>query len=100
MSNPNENKPQEGGRPAGKNPKWFSKKYRTREESDAAKQRHLEAQRAAAKGRKFDYSTKTPRQRLNILDRRLGKGVGARKERARLQAAIAAERAARKAIAQ
>ena len=99
MSTDTENKAQnpQGGRPPGKSKGWFSRRYKSEDESRAAKQRHLEKQ--AAKGKKFDYSPKSLRQRLNILDKRLGKNVGATKERARLHAAIVAEREAKKATA-
>lgn len=44
-----------------------------------------------AKERQAAYSALTPQQRLDGVDRRLGAGVGARRERAKLAKAIAAE---------
>jgi hypothetical protein len=45
----------------------------------AREQRHIEAD-----ARKTKSNTLSPKQRLHLLDERLGKGVGATRERARL----------------
>lgn len=67
---------------------WFSRRHQT---ADA----HLEAKalREARrdKSRQRVPVKRTPQQQLNELDRRLGVGVGAVRERARLQAALAAK---------
>jgi len=94
MSNPNENK-QENNAPQGKKKGWFSRRYRSEDESRAAKKTHFDAQCAGVKPRR--YTKRTPLGQLRELNRRLGKGVGAAKERARLQAQIAAEKAAKTA---
>jgi len=39
--------------------------------------------------RKLNYDTLTPLDKLNILDNRLGKGIGAKKQRVKLLSAIA-----------
>lgn len=43
-----------------------------------------ETKRREAEERQADWEEKSPKQQLEALDRRLGKGVGARKQRARL----------------
>lgn len=53
----------------------------------------LASRRAAAAERAAYTSTLTPAQRLEALDRRLGKGAGAVKERARLLKALQASKA-------
>lgn len=47
-----------------------------------------EERKKSAAERQQARQSLTPRQQLAILDERLGKGVGAAKERARLQALI------------
>ena len=47
--------------------------------------------RKEAKARQEKYDKLTPQQRLDKLDRKLGKGVGAKKERARLLKLIGGE---------
>jgi hypothetical protein len=44
--------------------------------------------RKEAEVRNAEYNTLTPQQKLELLDRRLGKNIGAEKQRARLQAQI------------
>jgi len=44
-----------------------------------------EENRSKAKKRKATRSKRTPQQQLDILDQRLGKGVGAVKERLKLE---------------
>lgn len=50
-----------------------------------------EARREKAKYRQEERDKLSPREQLKELDKRLGKGVGAQKERARLQTLIEAE---------
>lgn len=52
--------------------------------------RPKEARRADATIRAEERAKRSPQQQLEVLDRTLGKGVGAVKERARLKAQIAA----------
>ncbi len=47
-----------------------------------------EYRRKGAKQRDEDRAQRTPQQQLALLDERLGKGIGAKKERARLQRLI------------
>jgi len=44
----------------------------------------VDVKRAEAKERTEARSKRTPQQQLDLLDQRLGKGVGAQKERAKL----------------
>lgn len=53
--------------------------------------RHRDRRRKQAEVRAANPHTQTPEQRLACLDQRLGKGVGATKERARLHALIGTE---------
>jgi hypothetical protein len=46
--------------------------------------------KASAKKRQKAAAKRTPKQRLNLLDKRLGKGCGAKKERAKLLGLIEA----------
>jgi hypothetical protein len=45
-----------------------------------------EVRQAEAKVRQAEWSKNTPAQKLKVLDQRLGKGEGAKRERARLAA--------------
>lgn len=47
-----------------------------------------ERRRREAAERQFDRDTRSPKQQIKLLDKRLGKGVGAKKERKRLNAQI------------
>lgn len=51
-----------------------------------ASRREREQRRQEADARSLDRVNRTPAQQLAVLDRRLGKGVGATKERAKLKA--------------
>lgn len=55
-----------------------------------------EAKRTEASARHEAYNKLTPKQRLDKLDAKLGKGVGAKKERAKLAALIANKPAEKK----
>jgi hypothetical protein len=44
--------------------------------------------RAAAEERQEEWGTLTPKQQLKALDGRLGEGIGAKKQRARIQEKI------------
>lgn len=52
------------------------------------RKQHLEQKRLEAQVRQEEYSKLTPKQKLDRLDARLGPGVGAKKERARLEALL------------
>ncbi|OHA07347.1 MAG: hypothetical protein A2934_00125 [Candidatus Sungbacteria bacterium RIFCSPLOWO2_01_FULL_47_10] len=52
-----------------------------------------EARRMRAKERELASAARTPESRIAELDRRLGVGIGARRERARLLAATSAAKA-------
>lgn len=70
---------------------WFSRRYKTGE-------RHLAAQRAKESriGRWEEtmrrnteaHANRTPQQQLDVLDGRLGKGMGAKRERKALEAKL------------
>lgn len=45
--------------------------------------------RIEAEGRQAEYAKLTPAQQIALLDARLGKGLGAKKQRARIAKAIA-----------
>ena len=75
-----------------KNPGWFSRKYKTREGLDQyrASQEDKEADWLATMDEnRAARNKRTPTQQLARLDKILGKGVGAKKERARLFLKIA-----------
>ena len=52
--------------------------------------KQLEARQISADERQEAHAALTPEQRLNKLDRRLGEGIGAKSERARLAKALKA----------
>lgn len=67
---------------------WFSRRHETREAHKTAKERHQKFQQdkvQLAKVNRIARQQRTAMQQLALLDQRLGVGVGARKERARLQ---------------
>jgi uncharacterized protein YecT (DUF1311 family) len=74
-----------------KKAKWFSCRHRTSEasrETRSARQKKDDAKLNGAYRRQKASVQRTPQQQLRQLDERLGVGVGAKKERARLQALI------------
>jgi len=50
----------------------------------AARDAHKDQQIYDREARKVDQSKRTPQQQLNLLDKRIGVGIGASKERAKL----------------
>ena len=52
------------------------------------RKQRLAQKRHEAQVRQEEYSKLTPKQKLERLDARLGPGVGAKKERARLEALL------------
>lgn len=76
---------------SNKTENWFSRRYPTAEQHMAAVQAKQEAE--ADYFRRMDERVKarakrSPSQQLAMLDQRLGKGKGAKRERARLLAQI------------
>ena len=70
---------------------WFSRRNHTSEAHDKVHQTR-EVERIAkfknAHKRNEETANRSPREQLRRLDQRLGTGVGAKKERARLKAII------------
>ena len=72
---------------------WFSRSHRTDEAYQERTQRfreHHAARKANAKIRQEHRNKRAASEQLKLLDQRLGKGVGARKERAILTARLTA----------
>jgi hypothetical protein len=72
---------------------WFSRRYQTSQqhlEAQAAKQAKWDAQDEDSAIRDEEARNRTPQQQLKRLDALLGKGEGAKRERARLKAKILA----------
>lgn len=72
---------------------WHSRRHETsRENGDARaayqKEHGPEARQRKADEREETRDARSPREQLGLLDQRLGVGIGARRERARLQAQI------------
>lgn len=81
---------------------WFSRRHQTSTEHYAVKEARYakqDAKLANVEIRQIAASERTPRQQLNRLDKRLGKGLGAESERARLNAKIKEQAAAKKKTA-
>jgi len=73
--------------------KKFSRKHTTNEAHKEAHNAYLAEHGVEARERKADEREKirdarSPKEQLAVLDKRLGSGKGARKERSRLQALI------------
>jgi len=70
---------------------WFSRRYRTGEAHEAAKAikeaRVLDQMRSSIEREKA-RKARGPLEQLKVLDMRLGKGKGAKKERARLKSQL------------
>lgn len=67
---------------------WFSRRHQTakeHQETQAKRREHQERKLARAQVIQEDAAKAGPTKRLTILDDRLGPGVGAKKERARLE---------------
>lgn len=74
---------------------WFSRKHETRAAHESARNTYLNAHGKAARqgvaeGCAEVRECRTAQDQLDALDKRLGKGKGATKERARLAAQVAA----------
>lgn len=70
---------------------WFSRRYQTAEQHIEAQQARIakeEAYFARFNERVMARAKRTPAQQLAVLDERLGKGKGAKRERARLKAQL------------
>lgn len=70
---------------------WFSRRYQTAEKHIEAQQKReakVEAYFARFNERVQARANRTPAQQIAMLDQRLGKGKGAKRERARLEALI------------
>lgn len=73
---------------------WFSNRHQAdeayRESSERwYRERSPEAKRRAVDKRADERAERSPQQQLTLLDERLGKGQGAEKERAQLEALVA-----------
>ena len=66
---------------AGKD-NWFSRRHKTPDANTEAREKYQ------SRKAKPEVTKRSPREQLAELDRRLGKGVGAKAERARLLALI------------
>jgi hypothetical protein len=74
---------------SSKKPGWHSRRHQTADAQHTAttlyqNEHGPEARQDKADARERDRATRTPAQQIAVLDRRLGVGVGAVKERARL----------------
>ena len=70
---------------------WFSKRYQTSAAYLLSKERRLQKeydQFADAADRARERNLRTPEEQLAVLDKRLGKDVGAKRERKRLDKQI------------
>ena len=79
------------GKPAERNKDWFSWRHQTSEAHEAAQIRRQarEAEwQATMEENAQARAQRSPAQQLAVLDKRLGKGKGAVRERARLAAQI------------
>lgn len=70
---------------------WFSRKHRTAAahlKAKAEKAKHVENHLEAIAQRQADRKNRSDVEQLKLLDERLGEGIGAKKERARLRKRI------------